>query len=232
MTPERSGKSRSGEEISAPSALATIAIRRIGDVIRLDVSSVNPQALALVRQFVDTLNSRPFDPRLNDNSVFDRSIRLESVGLDEHGQVESVAFEADVQTIVFVVEGRHERRAAEFCRRHRGDLTTTEAMDDLAAQFEMVDRESRRERANALRRIGDWCLEQAADCEQPAEETPDAKIPWRGIVADLAIDIMNELTTVEVCNLLSALQKRIDEAGEEGPDMNRDRPHPTGTQDP
>ena len=50
---------------------------------------------------------------------------------------------------VLVVAEEHQRRAAEFCRRHR-DFTTTEAMDDIAEEFERVARVARaRERNDA-----------------------------------------------------------------------------------
>jgi len=53
-----------------------------------------------------------------------------------------------VKTVLVVAE-KHNARAAEFCRRHR-HFTTTEAMDDLAAEFEKVAREAR---AEVLREI-------------------------------------------------------------------------------
>lgn len=45
---------------------------------------------------------------------------------------------------VFVVAPEHEDRAAKFCQKHR-HFTTTEAMDDLAAEFEKVARNTRAE---------------------------------------------------------------------------------------
>lgn len=45
-------------------------------------------------------------------------------------------------TTILSIAEEHERRAAEFCRRHR-DFTTTEAMDDLAAEFEKLARVTR-----------------------------------------------------------------------------------------
>jgi|HubBroStandDraft_2_1064218.scaffolds.fasta_scaffold01263_10 hypothetical protein len=54
---------------------------------------------------------------------------------------------------VLVVTEEHQRRAAEFCRRHR-DFTTTEAMDDLAEEFERVAREVRGEVVRWLREEG------------------------------------------------------------------------------
>lgn len=55
-------------------------------------------------------------------------------------------------TTVLVVAEEHERRAAEFFRLHR-HFTTSEAMDDLAAEFEKVAREAR---AKALRDAAEW----------------------------------------------------------------------------
>ena len=46
--------------------------------------------------------------------------------------------------VVFTVAPEHEDRAAEFCRQHR-HFTTTEAMDDLATEFEKVARNTRAE---------------------------------------------------------------------------------------
>jgi hypothetical protein len=46
----------------------------------------------------------------------------------------------DKRDVVLVVAEEHQRRAAEFCRLHRGDLATSETMDDLAAEFERVAR--------------------------------------------------------------------------------------------
>jgi uncharacterized ferredoxin-like protein len=56
------------------------------------------------------------------------------------------------------VDGEHQRRAAAFCQRHR-HFTTTESMDDLAADFERVAREAR---ADTLRRVAGACRDQAS----------------------------------------------------------------------
>jgi hypothetical protein len=102
--------------------------------------------------------------------VFLRPARLESVGLDEQDRVESVAFEVDARSVVLAVANPHEQRAAEFSRRYR-DFTTTEALSELAAEFERVARqEGRRERAGALRGVAEWCLERAAE-DARAEES-------------------------------------------------------------
>jgi hypothetical protein len=61
----------------------------------------------------------------------------------------------DTSVTILVVDEQHEQRAAEFCRRHRHrDLTTSEAMDDLAAEFEKVAREARSEVVRWLREHG------------------------------------------------------------------------------
>lgn len=57
----------------------------------------------------------------------------------------------DTKAVLAVAE-EHNRRAAEFCRRHR-DFTTTEAMDDLAAEFEKLSREVRNK---ALKDAVEW----------------------------------------------------------------------------
>ena len=55
-------------------------------------------------------------------------------------------------TIVLMVSEENKRRSAEFCRLHR-DFTTSEAMDDLAAEFERVARVAR---ATSLRDAAEW----------------------------------------------------------------------------
>ena len=57
-----------------------------------------------------------------------------------------------MSTTLTVAE-EHERRAAEFCRRHR-HLETSEAMDDLAAEFERVARDARAAVLRWLRETG------------------------------------------------------------------------------
>lgn len=157
-------------EDGPPPPVATIAVRRLGSVVRLDIGGASPESLALIRQFAQALNGRPVDPSADETPAFHRPIRLESVGFDERDQVESLAFEADAEATVLVVNDRHQRRAAEFCRRHR-HFATSEAMDALAAEFERVGREeARRERVRALERAGGWCLDQAAAAK--ADETP------------------------------------------------------------
>jgi len=54
---------------------------------------------------------------------------------------------------VFVVAHEHQDRAAAFCQKHR-HFTTTEAMDDLAAEFEKLAREVR---DKALKDAAEWC---------------------------------------------------------------------------
>lgn len=54
--------------------------------------------------------------------------------------------------IILVVAEEHEQRAAEFCLRHR-HLTTSEAMDDLATEFERIAREARVESAEFQRGV-------------------------------------------------------------------------------
>jgi hypothetical protein len=56
-------------------------------------------------------------------------------------------------TVVFSITEERQRRAAEFCRRHR-HFETSEAMDDLAAEFEKLAREVR---AQALKDAAEWC---------------------------------------------------------------------------
>lgn len=58
-----------------------------------------------------------------------------------------------MRDVVLIVAAEHERRAAEFCQRHR-DFTTSESMDDLAAEFEKVARAARE---RALKDAASWC---------------------------------------------------------------------------
>lgn len=161
----------SGRVQTDKDATAKIAIRRTGGAsVRLYVSGWTTDAAPVIRQFVEALNGRSFDATATDSPAFHRPIRLENVGLDDEDRIESIAFEADLRATVLVVADRHQRRAAEFCRRHR-HFTTSEAMDALAAEFERVGREeARRERVRALERAGGWCLDQAAAAK--ADETP------------------------------------------------------------
>ncbi len=144
--------------VSVDRSMARIEVRRVGDKVRLEVSGASPDASALIQQFVGALNGRTFDPRSHLASpAFSRPIRLDDVGLDEHGEVGSVTLEADVAKVVLQVDDEHERRAAAFCQRHR-HTTTTEALDDLAAEFERVAREAS---GAALRRAATWCSDQS-----------------------------------------------------------------------
>ena len=58
-----------------------------------------------------------------------------------------------MRDVVLIVAEEHERRAAEFCQRHQ-DFTTSESMDDLAAEFEKVARAAR---AQAMKDAASWC---------------------------------------------------------------------------
>lgn len=139
-------------------ALARIEVKRAGSTVRLSVSGDGTDASPLVRRFAESLNGRGLDLKSADNPVFQRPIRLESVGFDGEDRVESLVFEADTASVVLQVGDEHERRAAAFCQRHR-HFTTTESMADLAAEFERVAREAR---ADTLRRLAGVCRDQAA----------------------------------------------------------------------
>jgi len=150
---------RQGKSI-VDTALARIEVRRAGSTVRLCVSGWggSPEATPLIGRFTESLNGRGFDLRSTDNPVFQRPIRLESVGFDDGDRVESLVFEADTARVVLQVGDEHQRRAAAFCQRHR-HFTTTESMDDLAAEFERVAREAR---ADTLRRLAGVCRDQAS----------------------------------------------------------------------
>lgn len=154
-------------------ALARVEVRRIDDVVQLEVAGITPEAVVLVQQFVAALHGRAFDVgALLASGAFKRAIRLESVGFDDGEEVDSIVLEADVAKTVLQVDGEHERRAAAFCQRHRAH-TTTEAMDDLAAEFEKVSRRAtRRERVRVYQRVSEWCQKQALveDGTEPSDE--------------------------------------------------------------
>jgi len=153
-----SGKQKSGSNVG-PMPSARIEVQRIGDKVRLGVTGDSPEAIVLLQQFVGALNGRAYDPdNIGENRLFSRPIRLESVGFDDGEEVDSVAFEADAARVILHVDDEHAQRAAAFCQRHR-NTTTSEAMDDLAAEFERVAREAK---ASALRLAADWCSDQSA----------------------------------------------------------------------
>jgi len=158
-----SGKQKSfasvSDKLQSQSALARIEVRRIDDKVRFEVTGESPDAVVLVQQFVGALNGRTFDIASHLKSpAFDRPIRLESVGFGDDEEVNSIALEADLVKTILHVDDAHARRAAAFCQRHR-HTTTTEAMDDLATEFERVSREAK---ASALRLAADWCSDQSA----------------------------------------------------------------------
>jgi hypothetical protein len=156
-TPQRASGKQKSSAPTDPGAVARIEVRRIGDKVRLEVSGASPDAAVLIQQFVSALNGQTFDPHLR-SPAFKRAIRLTDVGLDDGEEVDSIALEADVAHVPLDVDDPHQRRAAAFCRRHRF-TTSTEAMDDLAAEFERVTREAR---ADTLRRLADVCRDQAS----------------------------------------------------------------------
>lgn len=161
-----SGKHKSSV---ATGARARIEVDRPNGRVRLEVCGESPEAVALIQQFVGALNGRTFDPKSHLSSpAFTRAIQLECVGLDDSNEVESVTLSADVVQTLLHVDDEHQRRATAFCQRHR-HTTTTEAMDDLAAEFERVAREAA---SAALRRAADWCSDQsrlAAMAKTPAK---------------------------------------------------------------
>jgi hypothetical protein len=156
-----SGKQRSSGVVGA---LARIEARRVDDKVRLELAGASADAIVLLQQFVGALNGRTFDPSAPlATRAFDRPIRLESVGIGDDGEVDSVAFEASVAAVIHHVDSEHERRAAAFCQRHR-HTTTTEALDDLAAEFERVAREAARvARAEAFKELIEWGSSRAAE---------------------------------------------------------------------
>jgi hypothetical protein len=158
-----SGKQKTSDP-SDLGAAARIEVRRTDDKVRLEVIGASPDAVFLIQHFVGTFdpNAHLENPGKLATPVFQRPIRLDSVGLDDSNEVESVTFEADVTRVVLHVDERHQDRAIAFCQRHR-HTTTTEAMDDLAAEFERVAREAK---AAAFRAAGGWCVDQASAAKE------------------------------------------------------------------
>lgn len=71
-----------------------LEVREVNGTVRLDVTCTNAHELLLLRRFVEMLNGGPLDKQnVASNPVFDRPIRIESVGFDANGNVESAAFE-------------------------------------------------------------------------------------------------------------------------------------------
>jgi hypothetical protein len=158
---DKTASHRQGKPLDT--ALARIEVKRAGSIVYLCISGDGVGAAPLIRQFVESLNGRSFSLLANDNPVFKRPIRLESVGLDDEERVESIVLEADATSVVLQVAGDHERRAAAFCQRHR-HFTTTESMDDLAAEFERVARQGERDgRQRAFLDTSEWCVKEAKD---------------------------------------------------------------------
>jgi hypothetical protein len=73
-----------------------IEVRRVGDAAHLVLAGETAAEWRALREFVELINGGPVDPTDVDvNPVFDRSLRVESVGFDDDGIVESLTVEGD-----------------------------------------------------------------------------------------------------------------------------------------
>lgn len=72
-----------------------IEVRNVNGVVRLDLQAENQKEAEGVRQFVEMVNGKPVvieNPE--ENTAFDKPLRIESVGYDDNGQIDSIAIEA------------------------------------------------------------------------------------------------------------------------------------------
>jgi hypothetical protein len=64
------------------------------DLLRVDLVCEGAEEFEQVRVLVERLNGGPVDTKSDSNRVFDRMLRVESVGFDDNsGAISSIAFE-------------------------------------------------------------------------------------------------------------------------------------------
>ena len=62
--------------------------------VRLDLAGENDHEWQKIREFVVRLNGSPIDKEKGgSNPIFDCSVRVESIGFDDDGSIESIALE-------------------------------------------------------------------------------------------------------------------------------------------
>lgn len=76
-----------------------IEVREVNGAVRMDLTGENAREWAKLREFVELLNGKPIDKgsaialTAPVNPVLDASLRVESVGFDGDGSIESIAIE-------------------------------------------------------------------------------------------------------------------------------------------
>ena len=72
-----------------------IEVRQVNGAVRLDLAGENAGEWQQLRIVVELLNGGPIDKEkgANGNPVFDAALRVESVGFNDAGDIESVAIE-------------------------------------------------------------------------------------------------------------------------------------------
>ena len=68
-----------------------IEARHIHGTVRLDLTGETADEFRQIRAFVEALNGGPVTANGKKNPVFDLPVRVESVGFDGDGNVESIA---------------------------------------------------------------------------------------------------------------------------------------------
>ena len=76
-----------------------IKTRHVHDIVRIDLSGENADDWQQLRAFVEAINGGPIDKdTVAKNPIFDLSIRVESVGFDDDGSIESIAIEGPLRS--------------------------------------------------------------------------------------------------------------------------------------
>lgn len=74
-----------------------IEVREVNGAVRLDLAGESGPEWQKLREFVERLNGGPLDKEKGGgNPVFDCAVRVESVGFDDDGSIESVAIEGSL----------------------------------------------------------------------------------------------------------------------------------------
>jgi len=75
-----------------------VQVRHVHGTVRLDLAGENADDFQQIRAFVEALNGKPIDKdNVAGNPVFDLPVRVESVGFDGDGSVESIAIEGPLR---------------------------------------------------------------------------------------------------------------------------------------
>ena len=75
-----------------------IETRHMHGTVRLDLTGENAEEWRQIRAFVEALNGGPLSKDLDaKDPVFDLPVRVESVGFDDDGSIESIAIEGPLR---------------------------------------------------------------------------------------------------------------------------------------